>query len=424
MNQNALWISFDEYRFVLGMEWRLLEPTEKLVRRTLGKLRREGLQWYASRGVQDFVGICSNIPESKNPMYSAALHLADQWSSGGIELFAFGMPQQRVAVLALNEGRPVPGFDFVGTMSEAQALIEEFEALHQGAAVRRVGDLGLLADEEQLSAQTVFDQPRAETKLKPLPSLKALLFTGGLVVMGFAALAGLYYWQIHEREDLLLNLPKPGPSKPQDPNPAYLVSANQMVQSLGAQGHFLYQAWLQTTKALPLAHRGWVMTQIECKGETCSADWRRQYGSVEDFYTQPPPQTSQTQHLSTGNDALSQGLQTQHPAKVKVTAKGYEKATDLPTQSQGFRQLSSWLQDLSLIGVRGVSVEKALVWQAPTEGIALKQPLLKGTWSAEIPLGLAPDLVVPPFATVSLLKTTLGNSYQLSGNYYVRADTP
>ena len=40
MNQNALWISFDQYRFVLGMEWRLLDSSEKLVRGTLSKLRR------------------------------------------------------------------------------------------------------------------------------------------------------------------------------------------------------------------------------------------------------------------------------------------------------------------------------------------------------------------------------------------------
>jgi hypothetical protein len=129
MNQNALWISFDQYRFVLGMEWRLLEPTEKLVRGTLRQLRKEGLKWYATLGPQDFVGTCSHISQAQQPLHSAALHLADQWSQGGLELFAFGMPEQRVAVVALNNGRPVPGFDFIGTMTEAQALIEEFEAI-------------------------------------------------------------------------------------------------------------------------------------------------------------------------------------------------------------------------------------------------------------------------------------------------------
>ena len=166
------------------------------------------------------------------------------------------------------------------------------------------------------------------------------------------------------------------------------------------------------------------MTQLECKGESCSADWRRQYGSVDDFYAQLPPHTKQTHHLPTSNDALTQNLQTQHPATPKAVGKGYEKTTDLPTQSQGFRQLSSWLQDLSLIGARSVSIEKAQIWAAPTDGAVIKQPLFKGKWSAEIPLGIAPDLVVPPFATVNQLKTTLGDNYQLSGDYYVRADTP
>ena len=424
MNQSALWISFDQYRFVLGMEWRLLDSSEKLVRGTLSKLRREGLEWYASSGLQDFVGICSNILESKNPMYSAALHLADQWSSGGIEPFVFGMPQQRVAVVALNAGRPVPGFDFIGTIGEAQSLIEEFEAMYQGTSVRRVGDLGLLADEEQLSAQTVFDQPRAETKLKQIPSLKALLITVGFLVLGLAVLGGFYYLQIQEREDMLKNLPKPSAPTPPDPNSAYLASANQLVQGLAAVGQQQHTAWIQLAKALPLEHRGWVMTQLECKGETCNADWRRQFGSVDDFYTQLPPHTKQTQHLPTSNDALTQNLQTQHPAQPKVMGKGYEKATDLTSQSQGFRQLSSWLQDLSLIGASGVSIEKAQMWSTPAEGAVIQQPLFKGTWNAEIPLGIAPDLVVPPFATVNQLKTTLGSSYQLSGDYYVRADTP
>ena len=423
MNQSALWISFDQYRFVLGMEWRLLDSSEKLVRGTLSKLRREGLEWYASCGLQDCVGICSNIPESKNPMYSAALHLADQWSSGGIELFVFGMPQQRVAVVALNAGRPVPGFDFIGTMGEAQSLIEEFEAMYQGTSVRRVGDLGLLADEEQLSAQTVFDQPRAETKLKQIPSLKALLITVGFLVLGLAVLGGFYYLQIQEREDMLKNLPTPSAPTPPDPNPAYIASANQLVQGLAAVGQQQHTAWIQLAKALPLEHRGWVMTQLECKGETCNADWRRQFGSVDDFYTLLPPHNKQTQHLPTSNDALTQNLQTQHPAQPKVVGKGYEKATDLPSQSQGFRQLSSWLQDLSLIGASGVSIEKAQMWSTPAEGAVIQQPLFKGTWNAEIPLGIAPDLVVPPFATVNQLKTTLGSSYQLSGDYYVRADT-
>jgi len=424
MNQNALWIRFDQYRFVLGMEWRLLEPSQKLVRKTLGKLRREGLQWYASSGLKDFVGICSSIPESKQPMYSAALHVADQWSHGGLEIFAFGMPQQRVAVMALNERRPVPGFDFIGSLSEAQGLIEEFEALHQGTAMRRVGDLGLLTDEEPLSAQTVFDQPRAETKLKPLPSLKALLITMGLMGLGLAALGGLYHWQMQEREDMLRNLPPPAPPQATNPNPAYQASARQMVQSLGSQGLGLYQAWVKVIQVLPLTHRGWVMTQIECQSETCRADWRRQYGSVDDFYAQPPPLTHQTQHMATNTDALHQSLQTLHPVQVKAVGKSISQITDLPMQSPGFRQMSSWLQDLSLLGVHGVTLEKAQIWSPPAQGLVIQQPLLKGSWFADIPWGLAMDTVVPPFATVNLLKTTLGNSFQLSGNYYVRADAP
>ena len=59
MNQNALWVSFDQHHFVLGMEWRLLQPAEKLLQSTLSQMRREGMQWYAASGLQDVVGMCT-----------------------------------------------------------------------------------------------------------------------------------------------------------------------------------------------------------------------------------------------------------------------------------------------------------------------------------------------------------------------------
>ena len=183
MNQSALWVKFDQHHFVLGMEWRALQPAEKLVRSTLAQLRREGMQWYASSGLQNFVGTCSAIAQARKPMHSAALHLAHQWSQGGLELFVFGMSQQRVAVVALNERSPIPGFDFIGDMAQAQSLIEEFEAIHEGSAIRRVGDLGLLANEEQLSASTVFDMPSTDSRLKKIPSLRSFAVAIALLAL-------------------------------------------------------------------------------------------------------------------------------------------------------------------------------------------------------------------------------------------------
>ena len=89
-----------------------------------------------------------------------------------------------------------------------------------------------------------------------------------------------------------------------------------------------------------------------------------------------------------------------------------------------FRNQSSWLQDLGLMGGRSLQVEKAPVWNAPAEGLVIKQALHKGAWSAELPLPLAADLVLPAHATVSELKTTLGPVYSLTGDYYARPDSP
>ena len=124
MNQQALWVQFDRHRFVLGMEWRLLEADEKVTRAMLGQLGREGAHFFATCGAQNFVGLCGPIARLKHPVHSAALHLASHWSTGGLELFVFGMPEQQMALVALNAQRPMPGFDFIGTLPEVQALIE------------------------------------------------------------------------------------------------------------------------------------------------------------------------------------------------------------------------------------------------------------------------------------------------------------
>ena len=425
MNQNALWVSFDQHHFVLGMEWRLLQPAEKLLQSTLSQMRREGMQWYAASGLQDVVGMCSGIAQARKTMHSAALHLASQWSNGGIELFVFGMAEQRVAVVALNDHRPLPGFDFIGTLAEAQELIEEFEAIQQSEVVRRVGDLGLLDNEERISAQTVFDQPNAESRLKKIPSLRKLMMMGAGLVLILGCLGGFYYWQEQERATTLANMPAPlapniGPNI--DPNTAYNQQAVQQVQALSKQGQTLYQAWVQLSKQLPLAHQGWVLTQVECKAEVCTADWKRMYGSVDDFFAQLPVRTSMTQHLSVDKDALTHVLQTSHPTPPKETHRSYEKTADLPQAEEGCRGVSSWLQDLSLFGARNLLVGKPQIWASGADAATLNQPLLQGTWTAELPLTLTSDLEIPPYATVRLFKTNLGDTYQLTGDYYVRSD--
>jgi hypothetical protein len=108
---------------------------------------------------------------------------------------------------------------------------------------------------------------------------------------------------------------------------------------------------------------------------------------------------------------------------VSPTA-SYTQVKDLPSQADGFRAMSSLLQDLSLLGGRELTVSQAQLWGAGADAAALKRPVFKGNWSAELPLGVAAQLVLPPFASVSLLKTTMGPSYQLSGEYLVRPNAP
>ena len=65
-NHSASGVQFDHHHFVLGMEWRLLPPAEKIVRHTLSQLRKEGMKWYASSLIQDIVGICTTKHVTKH----------------------------------------------------------------------------------------------------------------------------------------------------------------------------------------------------------------------------------------------------------------------------------------------------------------------------------------------------------------------
>jgi hypothetical protein len=344
------------------------------------------------------------------------LHLATQWSNGGLELFVFGVPQQRVAVVALNDRRPIPGYDFVGTMSEARALIDEFESIQRGQTIRRVGDLGLLADEEKLSAHTVFDEPSSSSRLRKIVTQQWLPYAlaAALLLCGFG---GAYYVMASQPSQEVLDS-----QPPPDPNWAYNQQVNQHFEKLDAQGQAQYTAWTRLLSQLPLTHQGWVLTQVECQAGNCSANWKRQFGSVDDFYARSPLQIANIQTLEIENDLLAQQLQTRFDTPAQAAGAAYKNASDLPANQQGSRRMASWLQDLSLIGAEKVQLKNAQIWMAPADAAMLKSPVYKGTWSVELPLGLATDLELPPFATVTGLKASTDKHYQLSGDYYVRAN--
>ena len=67
MNESALWVQFENFRFVLGMEWRLLEPTEKLVR---GTLRQYSTTCARHNCFHDSVRACTpSLPSSSSSTY-------------------------------------------------------------------------------------------------------------------------------------------------------------------------------------------------------------------------------------------------------------------------------------------------------------------------------------------------------------------
>jgi hypothetical protein len=112
------------------------------------------MHFYVLSEMEDLMGVTPVMPQDRGPKYSAAMHLVNKMSQGGMELYAFALPKGAYAVVAINESRPIPGFDFVGPFAPAKALIEEFQAIQVGHPVRGVGNAGLIEGEKPSNPRT------------------------------------------------------------------------------------------------------------------------------------------------------------------------------------------------------------------------------------------------------------------------------
>ena len=165
-------------RYVLGLEWRLIPPTRSL-QRTLSLARKEDKKQYVLTEMQDIIGFCGPLPQKWGKTYSAALHLAARMSQGGLELYAFELTNGQCMVVALNESKPIPGFDFVGDPAVGRGLVDEFMAIEQGQPIRFVGNAGWLEGEETVYLEDIFANPARSACLKRLMAANAVKWMAG-----------------------------------------------------------------------------------------------------------------------------------------------------------------------------------------------------------------------------------------------------
>jgi len=108
------WISTKGQVFLFGIDWEYSAPAGSK-NKELQAQRKKGLGFYALSHFEDVIGFISALPVAKGRKYAAALHLADRLSQGGIEIFCFHLREDLYSFIALNESKPVPGHDYVGT---------------------------------------------------------------------------------------------------------------------------------------------------------------------------------------------------------------------------------------------------------------------------------------------------------------------
>ena len=419
-------ILIEKRQYIFGMEWRLLPPTRALTR-TLKLARQEGMVYYVLSEMEDLIGLSKEISNKGGIKYSAALHLASKMAQGGIELYVFLLQKGVYAVVALNESRPIPGFDFLGPQEQAQELVEEFKAIQAGHNIRLVGNTGLYEGEENVEPEDVFGEPSKTSRIKSIPGQSGAKYIIALAVILGLSFLGAMYWLNEQRKAVMEDVR----AVEVDPSKEYKASLQNSLRALPPAGPRILQDWLKAIDQLPLIHEGWRLSKIECKPEECTAQWERVYGSYKDFNKQLPLYTVAVKEVQEGTDPLKVSIITTHRIQasqaVPVAEKFLLQYKDLPTRQEGFRALSSQLQELSLLGSMNVSISQPKIFGANGEVNNVKEAISSGDWSIEHDVWSLPEISIAPNMITKALVLIMAqskekqvNTYRLEGTYYVQ----
>lgn len=226
--------------------------------------------------MEDLIGIGHLVVGILGRKFSAALHLATKFSQGGLELYAFESADGQIAVIALNESRPIPGFDFFGDRLTGRKLIEEFLAIQTGQPIRLIGNAGLLEAEESVALEDLFAAPDKSARIKSLPTrvgTQSLIALGLVVVM---ILGGIFYWLKQQQEQVL----EANRVARESPDFVYRAALLRELQKLPSAGPARLDAWVEVLRKLPTINQGWRLVRVECSADECKASGFFIHGSI------------------------------------------------------------------------------------------------------------------------------------------------
>lgn len=427
-------LKIEKANYVFGLDWRLVPPTRRLSR-ALAMAREEGHAWCAVSELEDVIGLLATRAWLRGPHLSASLHLATRHSQGGLELFVLEFGAERHAVVALQESRPLPGFDYLGDASTVRGMVEDFLAIQRGQPIRLVGNSSQLEGQEWVSPEDLFVEPAKSSRLRSLRSWRAL--RRGLVAVVLAAAVGYggHEWLEHRRQQTLSELQSSAAYQQK----LYQEGLRQAWEAVPSPSAEVLKAWSIMLASLPLQVAGWQLSHVECEVEQCRAHWLRQHGSYADFMGRLPHGAQGVDQAALDQEPLSGKMVTRHPL-APPQAKAPPPLPELPELWQARRTLADRFQDLELLGKTQAQVEPAQLFGGQQDPQLLVDAVFSGRWSLRHGLWVLPALELPEFTRVLTLRaqvlpaagaeTRLANDkaeaapnepfFELTGAYYAR----
>jgi hypothetical protein len=330
------------------------------------------------------------------------LHLASSHSQGGLELFAFELGGQRAAVIALQESRPLPSFDFLGDLAEARGLVDDFLAIQRGQPIRLVGNVHWVDGIESATPEDLLAEPVKTARIKHLNSGK--MIRAGLLALALTALLGWagYEYIAHEREKTVQELR----SSPANQQKEYNQSLADQWRGLPPAGPWMVTVWHEQIAKLPLQLGGWRLQRIECNTQQCKAFWRRMYGSYSDFLTHSQDLGALVEEVIDHQNPLAGTITTLHPV-TKAAAEHYMVLANLPDEKSGQRMVIDRLQEGALLSQHNSSLEPLTLFGGSQDNALLQSQVLSSKWSLEQALWTLPLLNLPENLLVEDIKISL-----------------
>lgn len=414
------WLSIKGHVFLFGIDWEY-SPLAGGKNKELQAQRKKGLSFYALSHFEDVIGYVGALPRINGKKYAAALQMSDRLSQGGIEIFCFHLKDDVYSFIALNESKPVPGHDYVGTKENVWQLGDDFSNLQEKQAIRYVGNSGIFEMEEPLTLEKALSNPSSNAQFKSIINQPLYMALAAALLVIFGLIYGVNEYLTHlriqeeQKRQALMN----------DPNLLYEQNLEPALKQITNGGRAQIDNWMQTIGKLPLQTGGWRLDSVKCNLQDCTATWQREYGNFSDLFNSIPlAYVSRTENLDTAKPHQSTATTT-HQLAQKTNTQTVNR-NSLPLVKDVLSQLSSQLQDLSLLDKSVVSLEKPVLFPSTAQGNldTLKRPVVRGTWGLQLELWSIASLKLYPYAVPETLEIQFPAGkqdqaiYALKGSFY------